>query len=186
MSLVNIVLGAFVLFFGRSLYWIFVAAAGFMLGVEWAQEALADQASWVRILVAAVAGLIGAGVAAIAQRIGFAIAGFFAGGLFATLLAQHAALQGDPHGWMLAGGTVGALLCALLMDWAIVVLSSVAGAAAICGSLELEPEARLLVFVVCLVLGLGFQCASMRRSRSDRPAGAMRHGSTGRAERRRA
>ena len=49
MSVVSLLLGILLLFFGRTLYWVFVAVAGFLVGWELAAELLAEQAEWVRI-----------------------------------------------------------------------------------------------------------------------------------------
>ena len=45
---------------------------------------------------------------------------------------------------MLLGGVSGAVLAALLMDWALIFLSSLVGAAAIIGGLSPDPTVSLL------------------------------------------
>ncbi len=74
MSAINVVFGAVLLFFGRSLYWLFVGIAGFLAGVQLADVVLADQSQVIRVLAAVAAGALGALVAMLAQRVGFALA----------------------------------------------------------------------------------------------------------------
>src|SRR5262245_22452200 len=87
--LLLILLGLILLFFGRSLYWAFVAVAGFLMGMELAADLLTDQQAWVRFLAALAAGAIGAIVGVLAQRIAFAVGGFFAGGYLTLELLNH-------------------------------------------------------------------------------------------------
>src|SRR5688572_10597713 len=95
MQIVNIVLGAIVLFFGRTLYWVFVGIAGFLLGMMLADQYLTAQSEVVQFLAALAAGILGAIVAIFAQRIAFALGGFFAGGYIALSIAAHFGAQGD-------------------------------------------------------------------------------------------
>src|SRR5262244_3268925 len=82
-------LGIVLLLFGRSLYWAFIAIAGFLVGMALANEWLADKQEWVRILAAIGAGLIGAIVGIMVQRLAFAIGGFFAGAYLALVIASR-------------------------------------------------------------------------------------------------
>jgi hypothetical protein len=158
----DIILGIALLIFGRVLYWLFIAIVGFLLGMELAQNLLADQQEWVRILVALGAGVLGALLAVFIQRLAFAIAGFFAGGYLAFLLALRLQNVGDPNIWSIAGGIIGAIIAALLMDWAIIVLSSLAGAAAIAHCLpyyfpQLDQNITLGIFAGLTIIGIAIQ-----------------------------
>ena len=51
-----------------------------------------DKQEWIRILAAVGAGLLGAPVGILVQRLAFAIGGFFAGGYLALALATRGAL----------------------------------------------------------------------------------------------
>jgi hypothetical protein len=152
-------LGVIVLLFGRSLYWVFVAIVGFLIGMEMANVWMAGQEDWMRLLVAIGAGVLGAIIGIFVQRLAFAIGGFFAAGYFAVALATRFHLPGDPNVWMVVGGIIGAILAALLMDWAIIVLSSLAGAAAIMSPFQpkLEPPISGLIYLALVVVGIVFQ-----------------------------
>ncbi len=160
---IDIILGVVLLIFGRMLYWVFIAIVGFLLGMELANQFLQDKQEWVRWLIALGAGVLGALLAVFIQRLAFAIAGFFAGGYIAYLLVQRIQNAPDVNNiWIIAGGIIGAIIAALLMDWAIIVLSSLAGAAAIVHSLpyyfpQLDQNIVLGVFAGLAVLGIIIQ-----------------------------
>jgi hypothetical protein len=156
---VLVLCGIVVLLFGRSLYWALIAIAGFLVGMALANEWLADKEQWIRILAALGAGVLGAVIGILVQRLAFAIAGFFAGGYFAMALAARLHAGGDPHIWLIVGGIIGAILAAMVMDWAIVVLSSLAGAAAILTPFQNKLDEKMLpiAFLVLVVIGIVFQ-----------------------------
>src|SRR5262249_30713369 len=124
---VTVVLGIVVLLFGRMLYWAFIAIAGFLAGMMLADAWLADKEQWIRILAAVAAGVVGAVLGIFIQRLAFAIGGFFAGAYLALAIAAQMHAPGDANIWWIAGGVLGAIIAALVMDWAIIVLSSLAG-----------------------------------------------------------
>ena len=85
-------------------------------------------------LVALLGGILGAVLSMPFQRIAFSIGGLFAGGYLGLVLARAAGLPGEPLVWFVIGAILGAIVAALVMDWAIIVLSSLAGAAAVVNS----------------------------------------------------
>lgn len=158
---VTVVLGIVVLLFGRTLYWAFIAIAGFLAGMLLAKEWLADQQQWVQILAAIGAGVVGAILGIFIQRLAFAIGGFFAGGYLAIAIATQMQAPGaaDTNLWFIAGGILGAIVAALVMDWAIIVLSSLAGATAILSPFvaKLGDQLFPVLFVALAVIGIIFQ-----------------------------
>jgi len=87
----DLLAGAVLLLLGRKLFWLFVAVAGFYLSFEAARALLADQPAWLIWLVAIAAGLLGAVLAMLFQRVGFALAGFYAAAYIA-LVSKHKAI----------------------------------------------------------------------------------------------
>jgi hypothetical protein len=156
-SVVRLLMGTLLLFYGRTLYWAFVAVAGFLVGFELAAEFLADQAERVRILVALLGGVLGAVLGMLAQRAAFAIGGLFAGGYLALALAHAADLPGEPLIWFVIGAILGAIVAALIMDWAIITLSSLADAAAIVAEFHLSDSIATLLFVALSAIGIIIQ-----------------------------
>jgi len=162
MAIVTILLGVLLLFYGRTLFWAFVAIAGFLVGFQLATELLAEQAEWVRLVVAALIGIVGAVLGILFQRIAFALGGLFAGGYLGLALAQAADAPGEPMAWFIVGGILGAIVAALVMDWAIIALSSLAGAAAIVDPLNLDPTIAALLFLALAAVGITVQARRLR------------------------
>jgi Domain of unknown function (DUF4203) len=157
MNIANLILGAIVLLFGRSLFWVFVAIVGFLVGMEIGQQLAANQAAGMQILIGLGLGVVGALVAIFAQRLGFAIAGFYAGGYLGVAADQSIALPSEPMVWFVIGGVIGALVAFVLMDWAIIVLSSFVGAGAITAALAPESTTSAILFIVLAAIGIIFQ-----------------------------
>jgi hypothetical protein len=111
-------------------------------------------------------GLHGAFLAIFVQRFAFALAGFFAGGYLA--LAVLPATNGSPttEAIVLLSGLVGAVIAWLAMDWALIVLSSLVGAAEVTTAVQhlgdVEPAWRAGIFVILAVLGIVFQSRVMK------------------------
>ena len=158
--LLLIVLGLILVFSGRRLYWAFVAVAGFLMGMELAADLLAESEPWVRFLAAIAAGALGAIVGVLAQRIAFAIGGFFAGGYLTLELLNHFPQVPPSNVWFLVGGILGAIVAAMLLDWAIIVLASLAGAVAVMSGLagleaiRLPSEAHILGVIAITAVGV--------------------------------
>ena len=163
----DFVTGALLLALGRKLFWLFVAIAGFYAGIEVVRVVLAGQPTWLMLAVGIGAGLIGALLAMLFQRVGFALGGFYAGGYAALILAERFAPGAAGGATFLIGGVVGAFFAAWLMDWAIIVLSSLVGAVLVVTSLGLYGVTGFLVYVVLAALGIAVQAwmmDAMRRS----------------------
>jgi hypothetical protein len=173
MQIVNVVLGAILLLFGRTLYWVFVGIAGFLLGMTLADEYLRSQSEAVQFIAALAAGVIGALLAVFVQRLAFAVGGFFAGGYIALRVAAHFGAAPDDTIWFVVGGVIGAIIAAMLMDWAIIVLSSLAGAAAIVSGLtgmNMDSNVQSILFVVLAIVGIVVQGRRIARPPATAPA----------------
>ena len=160
-------LGVVVLLFGRALYWAFVAIVGFFIGMTLAETWpwLSQQSQMVQLLVALGCGVLGAILGLLVQRLAFAVGGFFTGCYLALAIAHRFNPGSDPHIWMIAGGIIGAIVAAMIMDWAIIVLSSLAGAAAILTPFQTKLDDRVsgILFLVLAVVGIVFQSRSLVR-----------------------
>jgi hypothetical protein len=164
MDLFKIISGLILLTLGRKLFWLFITLMGFLVGMELAGFILFDQPFWLILLVALGAGLLGAFIAVFAQRIAFALAGFFAGSYLALIVAQSFGAYSVPELFFIVGGIVGALLSVLFMDWAIIVLSCFVGAGAIIDVLGLRQMPSIIVFVVLVIAGALIQRRHMNQS----------------------
>src|SRR5205823_2666174 len=85
--IISVIVGVAILFFGRKLFWLFVAALGFAVGLQIAAYFMREPPQWMTLLVALGCGIIGALLAILLQKIAIAVAGFVAGGRIAWALA---------------------------------------------------------------------------------------------------
>jgi hypothetical protein len=164
MKFLMIVLGLIMLVFGRRLFWLFVAVVGFLVGMEFTNILLVDQPLGVQLLGGLAAGLLGALLAVFFQRIAFVLAGFFAGAYFAILLAHPLGIAGTGLLLPVVGGVIGAVVAALLMDWAIIVLSCLVGAGAIVSHLGMRDVKTAIVFLVLVIIGTLVQAKLMEHA----------------------
>jgi hypothetical protein len=163
MFVINLLLGASLLLWGRKLFWLFIAAAGFFTGWQFAQ--IVTQNEFVGLIVGIVFAIIGALLAVFLKTIAIGVAGFLMGG---SVLLSLAGMFGIDHGllaWIvyLVGGIGGAILIGMFFDWVVVILSSLGGAALIVGALPLDGIIRALAFVGLLILGIVVQAGEMRK-----------------------
>ena len=184
-SLGGVVVGVLLLLFGRRLYWLFVAGIGFLTGLALAPELLPGQPEWVILLAALVAAIVGAIIAFVAQKITIGLIGFVAGGGVGLALLRKMGLVGEGSGWVayLIAGVVGLVLILILFDWALILLSSLAGANLIVTGfsthVHLARNAWFLALIVLALVGIVVQ-AGLSRGRVMRETyDGPRRGSTG-------
>src|ERR1700730_161430 len=105
-------IGVVILFFGRKLFWLCVAAVGFAAGVELVPRFIHEPSTVLALGIAIVLGLIGALLAIFLQKIAIAVFGFLGGGKLAGAIAaaffvEHAHYSGITF---VIGGIIGAIL----------------------------------------------------------------------------
>jgi hypothetical protein len=155
--IIDLAAGALLLLLGRKLFWLFVAVAGFYFGIELGKTLASEQPAWLLWTIAIGAGLIGAVLAIFLQRLGFALAGFYAGGYLALVAVQRFAPGSFEVAAFVICGVIVAILAATLMDTAIVVVSSLLGAALIVSTLGLQPLWGALAYAALAVAGIVVQ-----------------------------
>lgn len=172
MSIVNIVGGALLLTLGRKIFWFFVAASGFYAGLELATRYLNIKPEWVAVLIALAVGLVGALLAYFFQKLVIGAAGFLAGAFIASRLVSFLGTQVKGWEWLviLIGGIIGIGLIYAIFEWALISLSSLAGAILIVEGLKLVSLMGFLVGVLLFVVGLVFQAGLNRREPSRKRA----------------
>ncbi len=161
MNAIRVVIGGLLLVLGRKLFWLFVAASGFAVGLTVATQLLHVRPEWVGLLVGLAVGALGALVAIFLQRLAVAVAGFLAGAYIAVSLASTLGVTGTGMAWiiLIIGGILGAALIAGIFEWALIGLSSLAGASLIVEGLHLAPGTALLAGAVLFVVGVIIQAA---------------------------
>jgi MFS family permease len=171
-TILQILFGFLLLLMGRRLFWLFVGLIGFIVAAQLAADFLGPEPPWLVLVVALAVGLLGALIAVVIPALAAAVAGFLAGTYLVYVLLANLQLQPGPTlGWILAvvGGIIGAVLAVALLDWALIILSSLAGATAIVQAIALQPTVETIVFVVLVVIGVIVQAALVRRPPAEQP-----------------
>jgi len=165
-TIVGVIIGVVILFFGRKLFWLCVAAAGFAVGVEIAPLLVNEPSSLLALVVAILFGVLGALLALFLQKVAVTILGFVAGGKLATAIAAAFFVQYVQYSTIVfvAGGIVGAILLLAMFNWALIVVSSFIGAYLIQSAIVLPPTGSTLVFIGLAIVGMFVQATSLRRS----------------------
>ncbi len=164
----SILIGVVILFFGRKLFWLCVAAIGFAAGVELAPHLVQDPSALLSLTIALLLGIIGALLALFLQKIAIAVLGFLAGGKLAGAIAAAFFVHYAQHSTIIfvIGGVIGAILLLVLFDWALIVVSSLIGAHLIVyqSTIALPQSGSIILFIGLAVVGILVQAASLRRS----------------------
>jgi hypothetical protein len=164
-TIVGLLVGIVILFFGRKLFWLCVAAAGFALGAEIAPHVIQEPSSILGLVVALVFGVLGALLAIFLQKVAIAVLGFLAGGYLAGAIGAAFFIHSAQYYTIifLVGGIIGTFLLLAAFDWALIVASSLIGAYLIQRPIVLPPTGSTLVFIGLAVIGILVQAASFRR-----------------------
>jgi hypothetical protein len=168
MDFVRIAVGAAVLALGRKLYWLFVGVVGFASSFALATRFLSGRPDWMILIIALAAGLLGALLAVFLQNVAIGIAGFLAGGSIGVALANVIGWDPGRFQWVpfLIGGVVSLVLVLALFDWALIVLSSLAGAGLIVQAIDVRRLLAAVVFVALVIVGIAIQAGMMRSDRT--------------------
>jgi hypothetical protein len=165
-TIVGVLVGVVILFFGRKLFWLCVAAVGFAVGVEIAPLLVNEPSSLLALVIALVCGVLGALLALFLQKVAIAVLGFLAGGKLAAAMAAAFFVHHAQYSTIIfvVGGIIGAILLLALFNWALIVVSSFIGAYLIQSAIVLPPTGLTLVFVALAIIGTIVQAASYRRT----------------------
>ena len=165
-TIVGVVIGVVILFFGRKLFWLCVAAVGFAVGVQIAPLLVNEASSLLALVIALVLGVLGAFLAFFIQKVAIALLGFLAGGKLATAIAAAFFVHYAQYSTItfVIGGIIGAILLLAVFGWALIVVSSFIGAYLIQSAIVLPPTGSTLVFIGLAIVGIFVQGASFRRS----------------------
>ena len=164
LSIISIVLGVALLVAGRKLFWLFVGAAGFVTGLQLATQFWRGP-ELLALVVGLVVGVIFALLAIFLQGAAIGVAGFLAGGYILTVVADMVGLNQGAFSWIVyvVGGIVGLLLVIFLFDWALITLSSLAGASLVTQALLIPSGIASVVFLALVIGGIVIQGSMLQR-----------------------
>jgi hypothetical protein len=164
MILFRLILGFFMLFAGSGLFWLFLGVVGFIFGFDLAEQVMKSQPRDVIFMVALLAGLVGALLAVLLQKIAILAGGFLAGGYLALRLMDAFGLRNSPYHWLLLvlGCIIGAVLMRVLFHWALIVLSSGVGAGLILDNLPINIQVTRMFYIVLFIIGIAVQAGLLK------------------------
>src|SRR5512140_887552 len=167
MIIARLLAGICVLFLGRRLFWLFVGAVGFVLGLDVAAQLFRGMPHTEVLIIALVGGMVGAVLALALEELMVGIAGFAAGAYIAAQILITAMPYPGRTVWiaMLVGGIVGAWLFVGLFDWALIALSSLIGAAFIVQAVPAATHVNYIVFAALVVAGVLVQARLLDREK---------------------
>jgi hypothetical protein len=171
MVVFEILLGLALLVAGNRLFWLFVGAMGFILGLYLAGLVFKGQPEWVIIVSSLVLGLIGAVLARAFQQLMVVLAGFVAGGYIISSLVTmfHLNVPISPQVLFILCGLIGAALVTSLFEWAVIVLSSISGATLVADNINLSQQTTAILVLVLMVVGIAIQAGWVKwRARAVR------------------
>src|SRR5574337_506763 len=173
MPLVSIAVGGLLLILGRKLFWLFVAAIGFVVGMVVSTRLFDVRPEWIALVVGLILGVLGALLALVVQRVAIGVAGFLAGALIATSLVGTLGVERGLWFWgaAIVGGLIGALLMAALFDWALIGFSALAGASVIIDVFHPERAIAWLGLMILFAIGSAVQISMMRREKQKSTEG---------------
>jgi hypothetical protein len=178
MNILNILLGFVVLLTGRQVFWLFIAALGFLFGASLGPQFIEADPTWLVWVFAIGLGVVGGLLAVFLKRIAISIAGFAGGWYLMSVLASTYGWSWGSNDWVLyvIGGIIGSGIVSAVYDWALIFLSSIVGALAIVQSLNLDlaPFLSTLIMLGLIIAGISVQSRAMYReqekaSKSEEP-----------------
>ena len=163
MILANIAAGICMLVFGRKLFWLFVGIMGFIYGLNIAILLMPGQPTWIFLAAALCTGMFGTLVAIFLQHALVGLAGFLAGGYIVFSALNVVGADAGQLIWLFCfiGGIFCGVLCVMLFDWALILLSSLIGALLIAQSIDASFQIVASVFAACTIAGVAIQRALM-------------------------
>ena len=171
LPIISVLIGLALLLFGRRLFWLFVAALGFAIGLELAPYLSQNPPLWLSLLLSLGLGLIGAIIALLLQKFAIGIAGFLVGGRVAVAVAAAFLVNHSHYVAMtfVIGGILGAILLLALFDWALIIFSSIEGARLIADAVHLPNTGATILLIVLAVFGIIAQSMMFRSRQRTRP-----------------
>ena len=167
LGFLNVIIGGALLLFGRKLFWLFVGSIGFVIGIQVATRFF-HGSELIAIIAGLVLGIIFAVLAIFLESIAIGIAGFLGGGYIFLSIAGLFSLDKGPVTWIafIIGGIIGVTLISFLFDWALIGISSLAGASMVVSGFNFRTAASDLIFLVLFITGVLIQGSELRKNGS--------------------
>lgn len=164
LAFLDVIFGGALLLAGRRLFWLFVGAIGFIVGVELSIRLFRGSEVF-SILAGLVLGLVFALLAVFVESVAIVISGVLGGGYIAVSVATLLGLKTDALTGIafIVGAILGLVLILVLFEWAVITISSLAGAAMVISGLRLNAAASAGLYLILVLAGVIIQGLAMRR-----------------------
>jgi len=165
MDIIQALLGVSLLMFGRRIFWLCIGIIGFILGLEIATRFIGGLPQWALISIALLSGVAGALLAMVLQHVVVGVAGFLVGGFLVTACLDI--LMVDTGGYsvliFVVSGIIGAIVIICLFGWALIILSSLTGAALLSQAIDAGMQIKVSLFVISVIAGLVMQTSLLKK-----------------------
>lgn len=166
MALLNILIGTALLFFGRKVFWLFVIGTGFVAGMSLAANTF-NGPDWLNITVGILVGLIAALLAVFLKNFAIGMAGFLVGGYIALQVLPILNIEGGWVPWLvfIVGGIFGVIMINAFLDWALILLSALAGSSLLVGAVDMTQSLSIIAYIVLVAVGISVQAKGLKREK---------------------
>lgn len=167
---INILIGLVLILAGRKLFWLFVACVGFISGFHYSQYIWAIHSPVLVLVLSIAVGALGAVIAIFFQKAAIVVAGFAAGGYIAMMLIGQFTGLPAQIAWLpyVVGGIIGAAILYAVFDWALILLSTLTGAALVVQMMAFKPWVEIALFVILSAAGVVFQAKAITDEGAER------------------
>jgi len=164
MLIVRGVIGGILLFLGHELNFLFAGAMAALLAFRLTPLLPSQWPWWADYAFIIAIGVIAAVVVLLNERVGYFISGFLAGGL---LLIEYFAPNTLAVPWLMyvIGGVIGALVIGIFTDWALILVTSLIGAAYLLNLFVLPPTLEILIGAGLFIVGALTQVVIMQQQK---------------------
>jgi hypothetical protein len=169
--IVSLIVGIALMVFGRKLFWLVGAAVGFLFATSLGSHFFPDASGTVSIVVALGFGLLGAVLAFLLQKVAVWVIGVLVGGFLLMTTGHSLGLETAPYPLVafIIGGILGGVIVHFLLEWALIVLSSLAGAFLVAHALNLGRALDSLMVLALAAVGILIQFR-LKRGKGTRKA----------------
>ncbi|MCA9401018.1 MAG: hypothetical protein KC713_05290 [Candidatus Omnitrophica bacterium] len=171
--ILQIILAAFSLFFGRRLFWVFVGGTGFIVGFQVVQQFFTPDQYLMMLTFATIAGFAGMLLAVFFKKAAIVIVGALSAGTAAYFIFSTFIISEPWVGlvFFIVGGIFGGWLANFFFDFGIILLSSSLGAVTIARLIPADEQWKMIAAIGLLLVGISYQYNHLSRSQKDKNRG---------------
>ncbi len=165
MILIKVFVGTMLLTFGRKLVWLFIGLVGFVAGLSAMQSIMPDKPVWYALGAGFIVALVLVLITRFLKNAAFGVGGFLLGAYLVNGILGILKLDLGTLSWIfiLMGGALGAFFMLSAFEWALKILSSLAGAMLIVQLIPPDFAFKQVVFLGLVLVGVVIQSRHKRQ-----------------------